>query len=121
VGSLLAGQECPAHRATSDAEPVMIDEKEVRQVAELARLALSPEETRRFASQLSHILDYIRQLNEVDTSSVEPMSHPLDLKNVFRQDEVKPSLEAREALANAPEKRDGFFLVPPVLDGTGPE
>jgi aspartyl-tRNA(Asn)/glutamyl-tRNA(Gln) amidotransferase subunit C len=99
----------------------MIDEKEVMQVAELARLKLSPEEIRRFASQLSQILDYIRQLNEVDTSSVEPMSHPLDLTNVFREDAVKPSLTAEEALANAPEKRGGFFLVPQVLDGTGPE
>ncbi|KPJ57390.1 MAG: glutamyl-tRNA amidotransferase [Planctomycetes bacterium DG_58] len=94
----------------------MIDEKEVQHVARLARLKLSSEELNRFSSQLSKILDYIGQLNEVDTSSVEPMSHPLDLVNVFRADEVKPSLSREDALAGAPQKRDGFFLVPPVLE-----
>jgi len=99
----------------------MIDEKEVMQVAQLARLKLSPNEIKRFASQLSNILDYIRQLNEVDTTSVEPMSHPLDLKNVFREDAVKPSLPREKALANAPEQRAGFFLVPQVLEWASPE
>ena len=99
----------------------MIDEKEVMQVAQLARLKLTPEEIRRFAPQLSNILDYIRQLNEVDTSSVEPMSHPLDLKNVFREDAVKPGLDRGEALANAPQQRSGFFLVPQVLEWASPE
>ena len=99
----------------------MIDEKEVQHVARLARLKLSPDELKRFSSQLSKVLDYIKQLNEVDTSSVEPMSHPLDLKNVFREDEAGPSLPRDEALANAPVKRDGFFIVPPVLEWSSPE
>jgi len=99
----------------------MIDEKEVQHVARLARLRLSPEELRRFASQLSRIIDYINQLNELDTSTVEPMSHPLDLTNVFREDAVTPSLSRDEALANAPEQRHGFFVVPPVLEWEPPE
>ncbi len=94
----------------------MIDEKQVAHVAKLARLALTPEEMQRFAAQLSHILAYVDELNEIDTSGVEPMSHPLDLSNIFRDDATKPSLSPDEALANAPQKRDGFFLVPPVLE-----
>ena len=99
----------------------MIDEKQVQHVAQLARLRLSPEELKRFSTHLSRILVYINQLNEVDTESVEPMSHPLDLQNVFREDEARPSLPRDEALANAPVKRDGFFIVPPVLEWSSPE
>ena len=99
----------------------MIDEKQVQHVAQLARLKLSEQELKCFSGQLSKILDYINQLNEVDTSSVEPMSHPLDLKNVLREDEVKPSLSRDETLDNAPQRRGGFFLVPPVLEWASPE
>jgi aspartyl-tRNA(Asn)/glutamyl-tRNA(Gln) amidotransferase subunit C len=99
----------------------MIDEGQVRHVAKLARLQLTDEELTRFSSQISAVLDYINQLKEVDTSSVEPMSHPLDLVNVFRKDEPTDSIPRDEALANAPQQRDGFFLVPPVLEWTSPE
>jgi aspartyl-tRNA(Asn)/glutamyl-tRNA(Gln) amidotransferase subunit C len=99
----------------------MIDEKTVRHVAKLARLKLSSDELKRFSAQLSKVLDHINQLNEVDTSSVEPMSHPLELANVFREDEVRPSLARDEALSNAPLKQTGFFLVPPVLEWGAPE
>ena len=99
----------------------MIDEKEVQHVARLARLKLSPEELKRFSSQLSDIIDYISQLNELDTREVAPMSHPLDLTNVFREDTVKPSLPRDETLANAAEQRRGFFVVPPVLEWEPPE
>jgi aspartyl-tRNA(Asn)/glutamyl-tRNA(Gln) amidotransferase subunit C len=94
----------------------MLTEKEVAHVAKLARLDLTPEELTRFSAQLSHILAYVDELSRLDTSNVEPMSHPLDLSNVFRDDATKPSLSPDEALANAPQKRDGFFLVPPVLE-----
>lgn len=94
----------------------MIDEKQVERVAKLARLKLTPEELTRFSAQLSHILGYIDELNRVDTSNVAPMSHPLDLTNVFREDATTPSLPRDAALANAPQQRDGFFLVPPVLE-----
>ena len=99
----------------------MIDEKEVQHVARLARLKLSPEELQRFSSQLNRIIDYINQLKELDTSSVAPMSHPLDLANVFREDTVTPSLPRDEALNNAPDQRRGFFVVPPVLEWEPPE
>jgi len=99
----------------------MIDEKQVQHVAKLARLKLSSEELERFSSQISKILDYINQLNEVDTTDVQPLSHALDISNVFRDDEVTPSSSRDDALANAPQKRDGFFLVPPVLEWGPPE
>jgi aspartyl-tRNA(Asn)/glutamyl-tRNA(Gln) amidotransferase subunit C len=99
----------------------MISEKDVEHVAMLARLKLTPDEKRVFSGQLSHILEYIDKLNELDTAGVEPLSHPLDLTNVFRDDEAKPSLARDEALANAPQQRDGFFIVPPVLEWGAPE
>jgi len=102
-------------------ELVMIDEKEVQHVAQLARLKLSAEELKRFSTQLNKILDYINQLNELDTTSVEPMSHPLDVHNVLREDGVTPSLSRDDALANAPAKRAGFFVVPPILEWASPE
>ena len=94
----------------------MIDEKQVQHVATLARLKLSADEMKRFTSQLSAVLDTINQLNEVDTADVDPMSHPSDLVNVLRDDAMQPSLPRDDALANAPVKRDGFFVVPPVLE-----
>jgi aspartyl-tRNA(Asn)/glutamyl-tRNA(Gln) amidotransferase subunit C len=99
----------------------MIDEAQVRHVATLARLKLSDDELARFSRQLSSILDYIGQLNEVDTEDVEPLSHPLELTNVFREDACTTSLARDEALAGAPEARDGFFIVPPVLEPTDGE
>jgi aspartyl-tRNA(Asn)/glutamyl-tRNA(Gln) amidotransferase subunit C len=66
-------------------------------------------------TQLGAILDYMDLLKEVDTEGVEPFSHPLELSNVFRPDEVKPSLERQEALRNAPEHDGQCYLVPAVL------
>ncbi len=94
----------------------MIDARQVAHVAKLARLNLNPEELHRFAVQLNHVLEYVDELNHLDTTDVAPMTHPLDLTNVFRDDAREPSLPRDEALANAPQKRDGFFLVPPVLE-----
>jgi len=99
----------------------MIDRNDASHVAKLARLKLSPEELERFSAQLESILDYINQLNELDTSTVEPLSHALDLRNVFRDDAVTGSIPREQVLANAPEQRDGFFLVPPVLEWEPPE
>ena len=97
-------------------ENTMIDPEQVEHVARLARLKLTSEELELFTTQLSSILDYINKLNELDTADVEPLSHPLEMVNVFRDDERAESLPRDEALANAPEQRDGFFRVPPVLD-----
>lgn len=89
---------------------------QVEKVALLARLRFTPEELDQFTSQLSQILSYVGQLGELDTDDVEPLSHPLELRNVFREDELGESLPRDVALANAPCHDGEFFLVPPVLD-----
>ncbi len=89
--------------------------EEVERIARLALLSLSPQEKEKFTRQLNLILEYMEQLNQVDTSDVEPMSHPLGLTNVFRKDEVQDSLPVEEALKNAPDKSGNYFRVPKVI------
>lgn len=89
----------------------------VAKVALLARLKLTDVELDRLTPQLSRILEYVEILNEVDTESVEPMVHAVELSNVFRADEVGESLPREAALANAPKTDGRFFLVPQILDG----
>jgi aspartyl-tRNA(Asn)/glutamyl-tRNA(Gln) amidotransferase subunit C len=89
---------------------------QVRWVAHLARLEISPDEVEEFTQQLSAIVDYVDQLQRVDTQGVEPMAHALPICNVFRPDEERPSLPADEALANAPNRKGNFYSVPAVLD-----
>jgi len=93
-----------------------ISKKEVEYVAHLARLRLSEEEKERFTHQLDQILEYIQQLNQLDTEKVPPTSHVLALKNVWREDEVKSSLPLPEVLSNAPQADEKFFLVPKIID-----
>ena len=93
-----------------------IDKAEVRKVAKLARLELSGVEVEEFASQLSAILDYVEKMNELDTTSVEPLAHCLPVNNVFREDSVKESLGTEKTLANAPQRDGEFFKVPKILD-----
>ncbi len=85
-------------------------------LARLIRIELSEEEKELFSSQLGDILGYVEQLKEVDISGVEPMYHPLPITNRFRKDEVRPSLDRDKALSNAPEAKDGFFVVPKVIE-----
>ena len=92
-----------------------ITSEEVEHVARLARLELSREETAVFEDQLSDVLTYFDKLNELDTTDVEPMSHAVELVNVFRPDRVGASTGRDEALSNAPAQQDGFFKVPKVL------
>jgi len=92
-----------------------ISREEVEKVSLLARLLLSEAELERMTSQLSQILDYMDLLGEVDTEGVEPMAHALDVSNVFRPDEVRPSLAREAALANAPSRDDECYRVPAVL------
>ena len=92
-----------------------ITSEEVEHVARLARLELTDEQEQMFQRQLSDILTYFDKLSELDTSQVAPMSHAVQLVNVFRQDRIAESIPAREALANAPASQDGFFRVPKVL------
>jgi len=90
--------------------------EDVRWVAHLARLELSDTELATMTRQLSAILDYVRQLQEVPTEGVEPLAHPLPIHNVFRDDEPSPSLPVDAALANAPQRHGDFYSVPAVLD-----
>jgi aspartyl-tRNA(Asn)/glutamyl-tRNA(Gln) amidotransferase subunit C len=94
-----------------------IDESVVRHIAKLSRLKLDEKELTKFSSQLEVILSYIDKLNEVDTSKVQPTSHAASsIENVFRKDELKPSLTPEEALKNAPKKTNGYFIVPKVIE-----
>jgi aspartyl-tRNA(Asn)/glutamyl-tRNA(Gln) amidotransferase subunit C len=88
---------------------------EVSKVAELARLELSEQDLLTFAHQLGAILDYINQLQQVNTDGVEPLAHALDLHDVFRDDLPVPSLSEDEALANAPARKGNFYRVPAVF------
>ncbi len=88
---------------------------EVARLAALARVELSDEELARLAPQLDVILDAVAQVTEVAGDDVPPMSHPLPLTNVFRADEVRPSLPADQVLAGAPSVEDERFRVPRIL------
>jgi aspartyl-tRNA(Asn)/glutamyl-tRNA(Gln) amidotransferase subunit C len=90
---------------------------EVKAVAELARLHLSPEEIDRMRDQLSSILDHIALINELDTASISPTAQVIELTNIMRDDMVRPSLPREAVLANAPRQNDGFFEVDAVLTG----
>lgn len=94
----------------------LITEDTVRYVAKLARLSFDDDQAGKFQDQLSRILDYIEQLNEVDTEGVPPTSHVLaSMKNVFREDIPGESVSNEEALSNAPQKNDNFFKVPKII------
>ena len=93
-----------------------ITKKDVEHVAKLARLKLSKEEKEKFTKQLDLILKYIDKLNELDIKKVEPTSHILPLKNVFREDKVRKSLKVEKVLENAPEKAKGFLKVPKIIE-----
>ncbi len=93
-----------------------LDTEKVRKVAVLARLKLSDAEIGDYATKLGNVLKYVDTLNEVDTAGVEPMVHAVELSNVFRADEVQPSLPREAALQNAPKTDGTFFLVPQILE-----
>ena len=93
-----------------------ITRKEVEHAAYLARLALSEQEKSTLQEQLSAILDYMRTINELDTSEIHPTAQVIPLRNVMRPDEVKPSLSREDVLANAPDHDGEFFRVPAILD-----
>ena len=93
-----------------------IDSSGVEHIADLSRLSLSKEELELFGSQLSDILTHIKKLEELDTSGVEPTSHALVLENVDREDVVRESLTVDEALSNAPDRHEGFYRVPKIID-----
>ena len=92
----------------------MITKEQVEHVAKLARLSLTEEEKELYTKQLSQILDYIDQLNEVNTKGVEPMHQPIPKVNVMREDIVKNEFDKKEIFKNAPHEEYGFFRVPKI-------
>ena len=89
---------------------------DVDRVAALAHLSVDQESVEEFRTQLSRILDYVEQLDSVDLSGVEPLAHPFELVNAFREDEPTPMLEREQALQNAPKTDGQYFQVPQILD-----
>ena len=85
-------------------------------MAHLARIQLTAQELQRFAGQLDEILAYVEKLKLAKTEGVPPTSHVLELTNVFREDNVQPSLPTEKVLANAPEREGPFFKVPQIID-----
>ena len=92
-----------------------IKREDIEHLALLSRLELDPAREDRIVEQLAAVLDYMDKLNELDTADVEPLSQASELHNVFREDEVRPSLPRDDSLANAPAQGEGCFRVPPVI------
>jgi aspartyl-tRNA(Asn)/glutamyl-tRNA(Gln) amidotransferase subunit C len=95
---------------------VSLDEKTVARIARLARIAVPEEELRPLAVELSHILQWIEQLNEVDTDGVAPMTSVAAMKLAWREDRVTDGGRPEDILANSPERQDGYFVVPKVVE-----
>jgi aspartyl-tRNA(Asn)/glutamyl-tRNA(Gln) amidotransferase subunit C len=93
-----------------------IDRAAVDHVARLARLDLSEEERVRMQAELSTILEHVTKIQALDLDGIAPTAHTVPLRNVMRPDEVTPSLTQEDALANAPEERDGRFMVPRIVE-----
>lgn len=90
--------------------------EEIKHIALLSRLHISPAEQERAQNELSQILGYFEALSELNTEGVEPTMHALPVQNVLRRDEVRPGLTREQALQNAPESADGMFQVPRVVE-----
>jgi aspartyl-tRNA(Asn)/glutamyl-tRNA(Gln) amidotransferase subunit C len=89
---------------------------DVKYVAHLARLSLTPEEEQKFGEQLGQVLGYIEKLKQLDVSHVEPTAHAVPLTNVTRTDEIRASISNEEAMKNAPAQASGLFLVPKIVE-----
>ena len=94
----------------------IISDETIDYVGILAKLALSPEEKEQTKVDMGRMLDYIDKLNELDTSSVEPMSHVFPVQNVFREDVVTNGDESAKMLQNAPGEKDNMFMVPKTFE-----
>jgi aspartyl-tRNA(Asn)/glutamyl-tRNA(Gln) amidotransferase subunit C len=95
---------------------VSLDEATVARIARLARIAVPEEELAPLATELSHILEWIEQLNEVDTEGVPPMTSVAAMKLAWREDRVTDGGRPEDILANAPARQDGYFVVPKVVE-----
>ncbi len=94
-----------------------VTKKDLADVAVLSRLSIAEGETEKYLGQLDAFLQYVENLEGVDTENVQPTTYALPMQNVFREDEIKPSLEREAALSNAPLADDGYFKVPKILEG----
>ncbi|MEA5551209.1 Asp-tRNA(Asn)/Glu-tRNA(Gln) amidotransferase subunit GatC [Anabaena cylindrica UHCC 0172] len=94
----------------------MIDREQVRKVANLARLELTPDEEEQFTTQLGSILEYIEQLSELDVTDVPPTTRAIDVSNVTREDRLQPYPDREAILRSAPEQEGDFFRVPKILN-----
>jgi aspartyl-tRNA(Asn)/glutamyl-tRNA(Gln) amidotransferase subunit C len=90
--------------------------KEIEYIANLSRIALTDEEMKIFKKQLTNVLDYIKKLNELNTDTVKPMAYATDIKNVFREEKLTPSLSRQKILDLSPSNVNGFFKVPKVIE-----
>jgi aspartyl-tRNA(Asn)/glutamyl-tRNA(Gln) amidotransferase subunit C len=89
---------------------------DIKYVAHLARITLTPDEEKKLAAQLGGILGYIEKLKELDVTNVEPTAHAVPMVNVTRADEIRPSLPHEDALRNAPRSANGLFIVPKIVE-----
>ena len=94
----------------------MTQEFNIDSLALLARISLKPEEKAKLSQDLEKILGYVKELSKLDIQNVEPTTHPLPLENVFRPDEVKPSLIRDKVLEHSPKREGSFFKVPKVIE-----
>ena len=94
----------------------VISDETIEYVGILAKLSLSPQEKEEAKKDMNRMLDYIDRLNELDTSEVEPMSHIFPVNNVFREDVVENGDDRENMLANAPQKKDGAYMVPKTIE-----
>jgi aspartyl-tRNA(Asn)/glutamyl-tRNA(Gln) amidotransferase subunit C len=99
-----------------EVERMSISREQVGHVAKLARLNLTEEEAVQYTEKMNNILTFFDKLNELDTEQVEPTSHVLNVYNVVRDDEQRPSLQPEDALRNAPDQEDQQFKVPAVME-----
>lgn len=93
-----------------------VDRATVRRIARLARIAITDEEARRLEQELSGILDWVAQLDEIDTSTVPPMTRVVAMKMKMRKDEVTDGFCAADILKNAPKVDDDYFVVPKIVE-----
>ncbi|MGK9475210.1 Asp-tRNA(Asn)/Glu-tRNA(Gln) amidotransferase subunit GatC [Melioribacter sp. OK-6-Me] len=93
-----------------------VTKREVEYIARLARLRFNDEELESYTAELNEILNYMEKLNELNTETVEPLSHPIENVNVFREDKLVASIDRADALKNAPSRDEEFFKVPKVIN-----
>ncbi len=92
-----------------------VTKNDVEHIAKLAKLEIKEDEINEFTSQLNKVLEYVDKLNELDTENIEPLSHPVEGENVFREDVLKNSIPTEDALKNSASKTEEYFKVPKVI------